>query len=496
MALLERSTLVTQMGRFPGPIGSAFPSFEPVSLAPPLLTGSPAISPSFPDKSSAASTPSSSIVDPRQIRTFIETKGASAKDLIETLAEQYRVILFGEADHGSKPKNELLPDVFVALKAKGYEYLLIELETKYQGLIDRGEFQTISDKFWLNPSFGEVVRSAVNAGLKVVAADEQVEGQGFQRAQEASNSSFVETLENILRNDPRTKVAVLIGAGHIGKSDRGSIYEMLTETESGLNVTSVVFDHKNSSLTLNGKVSQPTGLMIEGPLEDVEQDNVLHMPYKLISDCIVVFPLTDAGLEEVGGWIQGSGIWSKPIESVQLDELKNKGRTVAEVRGVPSLIRLTTVTQGMLPSAEISRGRQVMAQSDLLPDQTVKALTSQFGAVQALPRSLSPEAVAGLVSRLKDLDTQDPKAMLLVDPETAEQIKTVLAEVDPGWEVPVLIVGVPRGLLGATDSEVVLACLLNLLAQVGQIPGRQIERLEATLTLEAKHQTLFLSTGA
>ena len=45
--------------------------------------------------------------------------------------------------------------------------------------------------------------------------------------------------------------------------------------------------------------------------------------------------------------------------------------------------------------------------------------------------------------------------------------------------------------------RVILTYLLNLLARVDQIPGRHIERLEGTpLTLETKHQTLFLSSGA
>lgn len=204
-----------------------------------------------------------------------------------------------------------------------------------------------------------------------------------------------------------------------------------------------------------------------------------------------------SGLEEIDGWLKELGIWSKSIGSGQLGQLKDRGTVIAEVRGVPSIVRLITITQGRPLSAEILRGRQVMAQLDLLPEQTMKSLTQQFGAVEPLPRSITPEAVASLVSRLKDLDAQGPpKAMLLVDPETAEQIKTALAEVDPEWKVPALIVGVPKDLLDTTNPDTILAYLLNLLAQVDQIPGRHIERLEATLTSEAKHQTLFLSSGA
>lgn len=206
--------------------------------------------------------------------------------------------------------------------------------------------------------------------------------------------------------------------------------------------------------------------------------------------------LKAAGLEEVGKWLQGLPLWSKPLETVQLAQLQATGRVVTEVAGVDSIVRLIKTTQEVVPSAEITKNRQVIAQLGLLPDQTVAALTQKFGVVQPLPRQLNSAAVSTLVAQLRQLDAQKPKALLIVDVDTAEQLKTVLSEVDPQWQVPAIIVGIPSGLVAATNPEAVLTYLLNLLAQVDSIPGRHIERLEATLTLDAQHQTFFLSTGA
>ena len=207
-------------------------------------------------------------------------------------------------------------------------------------------------------------------------------------------------------------------------------------------------------------------------------------------------PPATAGLEEVGMWIQRLGIWSKPLEATQLVELQAQRQVVAEVRGVPAVVQLTETTQGVIPSVEISKGRQVIAQSGLLPDQTVAALTQRFGAVEPLPRPLTPGAISTLVSQLRELDAKGPKTLLIVDTDTAEQLKAILSEADPEWQVPAVILGAPSGLLATTDPEAVLTYLLNLLAQVDPIPGRHMERLEATLTLDAQRQTFFLSTGA
>ena len=137
-----------------------------------------------------------------------------------------------------------------------------------------------------------------------------------------------------------------------------------------------------------------------------------------------------------------------------------------------------------------------MAQSNLLPGQIEDALTQRFGAVQSLPPQMDPEEIGTLVARLRRLDTKDPKALLIVEADTAEQLKTVLAETDPQWEIPAVIVGIPSGLLSPSDPEAVLTYLANLLIQVDAVPGRHMERLESTLTLNAQRQTFFLSTGA
>ena len=202
---------------------------------------------------------------------------------------------------------------------------------------------------------------------------------------------------------------------------------------------------------------------------------------------------TSIGLEEAGEKIRRA---LSDLTDAQIAELRVKGKVVGDVRGMPSLVRLIQTTQGAAPLTGVLRGRQVIAQSDLLSDKTVAALTKRFGSVQALPRVLSSEAIEALVGRLQQREAQGPKTVVIVDPDTAEQLKTLLAKRDPQWRIPAVILGVPFGLLDTTDPETVLAYLLNILAQMDSIPGRHMERLEATLTLDVQRQTLFLSTGA
>lgn len=80
-------------------------------------------------------------------------------------------------------------------------------------------------------------------------------------------------------------------------------------------------------------------------------------------------PPPAAGQEEdVTRWIQGLPIWSRPLEAGQLAGLEAGGPVVADVRRVPSVVRLRRVPLGVAPSAEVSRGRVVMAQPGILPD--------------------------------------------------------------------------------------------------------------------------------
>lgn len=207
--------------------------------------------------------------------------------------------------------------------------------------------------------------------------------------------------------------------------------------------------------------------------------------------------ILSAGMEEkVSEWIQGLGIWSGPLGPTQLTQLQAGERVTAEVRGIPSLVRLIRTTQGAAPSAEASQDRQVMAQTGLLPNQTVAALTQRIGTVQPLPRPQDREAINNLIARLRKLDGRGPKALLIVDADTAEQLQGALSEADHPWQVPAIIVGVTPGLLDAVDPEAVAAYLSNLLNQLDGIPGRHMERLEAILSLDTQHQTVFLSTGA
>ncbi|GEM_PF-6183683 len=209
-----------------------------------------------------------------------------------------------------------------------------------------------------------------------------------------------------------------------------------------------------------------------------------------------ILPSTAAGLEEDSKkWIQGLGIWSKALEPGQLAGLEAGNPVVAQVREVPTVVRLTSISLWGGLSAEVPRTRWVMAQQGVLPDQTLAGLEELFGAVERLPRILDAQGIATLATRLREVDPQGPKALLILDSSTAEQLKGGLEEFDPGWQLPAVILGVPAGLEASTDPAAMLSFLLTLLAGKDPIPGRHMAGLEATFTPQSKRQALFLTTG-
>lgn len=149
---------------------------------------------------------------------------------------------------------------------------------------------------------------------------------------------------------------------------------------------------------------------------------------------------------------------------------------------------------GAAPSAEISRGRVVMAQAGILSDQVLAGLEARFGAVQLLPRSLDAATVTNLIGQLRELDSAGPKALLIVDSAAAQQFQSGLEQFDPAGTLPLALVRIPAGSL-PSDADAVLAWLLNILTRADSIPGRHSAGLEAAFTLQAERQALFISTG-
>lgn len=169
---------------------------------------------------------------------------------------------------------------------------------------------------------------------------------------------------------------------------------------------------------------------------------------------------------------------------------------VTEVMGAPTRVRLMEAAHGGVPPATTSQTRQVMAQAGLLPEKTLQALSERFGVVQPLPQPFDRAAAEHLASELKKLDPAGPKALVIADPKAAEHLRAALAQADPDWRVPALILEVPARTLSDTDADAVLSYLLGLLAEADAVPGRQTQRLEGTLGQDAWRRTLFLTSRA
>ena len=188
---------------------------------------------------------------------------------------------------------------------------------------------------------------------------------------------------------------------------------------------------------------------------------------------------------------QLSSLADIPLNPAQIGQLRKRETIVTPVRGIDSRVSLIGVSAGAVPAA-LEGGRLVAVQPGLLPDGAETGL-QRLGAVQPLR---TDQDLQNLILQLSRMPTDAPKGLVLVDPQTAQKLRDALAEMGSQWQEPVVIVGIQPGMLRNVNPNSVLVYLLNLLAQAADVPGRQIQLLEATFTLELERQTFFLNTSA
>ncbi len=215
------------------------------------------------------------------------------------------------------------------------------------------------------------------------------------------------------------------------------------------------------------------------------------LPAMVASALAVVLGLVSSrGLEESLEQ-QLSSLADIPLNPAQIAQLRAKETIVTPVRGIDSRVSLIGVSADAVPAA-LEGGRLVAVQPGLLPDGAETGL-QRLGAVQPLR---TDQDLQNLILQLSQMPKDAPKGLVLVDPPTAQKLRDALAEMGSKWQEPVVIVGIQPGMLRNVNPNSVLVYLLNLLAQAADVPGRQIQLLEATFTLELEKQTFFLNTSA
>lgn len=137
-----------------------------------------------------------------------------AADFISTMAANRRIVMINEAHHDAHTRQltiELLP----RLRALGFNYFAAEalLDTD-TGLMQRGyPIRTSGTEYLHEPSYGEIIRTAIKLGFHVVAYD--VEGEP---AQERESGQAGNLYRKVFAKDPAARLFVHAGYAHVDKA--------------------------------------------------------------------------------------------------------------------------------------------------------------------------------------------------------------------------------------------------------------------------------------
>lgn len=135
-----------------------------------------------------------------------------ARRYISFVAKNYKVIMLNEAHN--KPLHRafaisLLPDLY----KKGFRYLALEMLNNYSGKsITKLNAQT--GHFSAEPVAGELIRTALDMGFKLVAYEDAVL---YNHTPKQRDSVQAENIYNIIKQDSSAKIFVLAGYGHIAE---------------------------------------------------------------------------------------------------------------------------------------------------------------------------------------------------------------------------------------------------------------------------------------
>lgn len=146
--------------------------------------------------------------------TTAQWKSADAVDVIVRQAADRRIVLINEAHHDAHTR-QLTLALLPRLRALGFDYFAAEaLLDKDASLMRRGyPTRTSGSEYLREPSYGEIVRTAIKLGFKVVSYDVDSRSTQEREAGQARN-----LYRKVFAKDPAAKLFVHAGYAHIDKA--------------------------------------------------------------------------------------------------------------------------------------------------------------------------------------------------------------------------------------------------------------------------------------
>ena len=155
-----------------------------------------------------------------------------AAEVILDLAKNRKAVFFNEA-HSAPVTRTLTIELLAKLRAEGFKYFAAETLYRNDEQLNRRGYPTPDSGFYIDePLYGEMVRTALKLGFKVVAYD--VENAGAGDARELAGA---QNLYHIFKQDPAARLVVDAGFAHIQKTGKylgGSSMAEFFEKMSGI----------------------------------------------------------------------------------------------------------------------------------------------------------------------------------------------------------------------------------------------------------------------
>lgn len=189
----------------------------------------------------------------------------SIDDVILENAANSQTVMFGDWHYGSGD------DVFVIsilpkLKELGYNSFAVEIDSSKQGVLDSyldekiSELELLRNILYIGP-WTAVLNEAKELGMKIYAIDESVhpfpgEGPPAKEGTDRNQKMFENMKRLIFDKDPKAKVVVFTGAGHISEEEVRHYYVMGLHKTLGYFLSGYTND-KNYTINFSPLIEYP-----------------------------------------------------------------------------------------------------------------------------------------------------------------------------------------------------------------------------------------------
>jgi len=194
-----------------------------------------------------------------------------AADVILEMTKNRKAVFFNEA-HSAPITRTLTIELLAKLREQGFTHFAAETLYRTDKDLQQRGYPTPDSGFYVNePLYGEMVRTALKLGFKIVAYD--VENAGAGDARELAGA---QNLYHIFKQDPQARLVVNAGFAHIQKSGKylgGSSMAEFFQKMSGIDPLCVeqtmlvahALSNRNhpyySAVTQSRTLSQPTAFV-------------------------------------------------------------------------------------------------------------------------------------------------------------------------------------------------------------------------------------------